>query len=128
MIASADKPKHKILLAEDDGSIAFIINFIINREGFDVVIARDGKEAMEQIENGGPYTLAIIDIMMPFYDGFQLIEKIRSLEHWKKTPVIVLSSLSQEKNIVRALKMGANDYIVKPFQPGELIARINRLT
>jgi DNA-binding response OmpR family regulator len=128
MTTSTDKPVGKVLLAEDDGSIAFIINFIIKREGFEVDIASDGKQTMEQIEKGGPYTLAIIDIMMPFYDGFQLIEKIRSLEHWKDTPVIVLSSLSQEKNIVRALQLGANDYIVKPFQPGELIARIKRFT
>lgn len=118
--------KRRILLIEDDASIAFILQFIVQREGFEVVIARDGNEAMAQIESDSVFSLAIIDIMLPFYDGFQLIEKLRSKAQWADVPVIVLSSVSQEKSIVRALKIGANDYITKPFQPAELVARIKR--
>jgi DNA-binding response OmpR family regulator len=118
--------KRRVLVVEDDGSIAYILHFILKREGFEVVIAKDGNEAMEYIESGEIFALALIDILLPFYDGFQLIEKIRSLDHWANIPILVLSAVSQEKGIVRALKLGANDYVVKPFQPAELVARIKR--
>lgn len=66
--------------------------------------------------------------MLPYLDGFELIRKIRGHATWNHVPVIMLTSKSQEQNIVRALDYGANDYLVKPFRPGELLARIRRVT
>jgi DNA-binding response OmpR family regulator len=64
--------------------------------------------------------------MLPFVDGFELLKQIRSKPNWTELPIIMLTSKAQEKNIVRALEAGANDYIVKPFQPEELVARVRR--
>ncbi len=66
--------------------------------------------------------------MLPYVDGFELIRKIREHAAWNQVPVIMLTSKSQEQNIVRALDYGASDYLVKPFRPGELLARIRRVT
>jgi DNA-binding response OmpR family regulator len=78
---------------------------------------------LEEIE---PPQLILLDVMLPFIDGFELLEQIRSKPEWSEVPVIMLTSKGQEKNIVRALEGGADDYIVKPFQPEELVARVRR--
>lgn len=113
-----------ILVIEDENDISTLLEFILEREGNRPVVARDGLEARKLIEEMDPPGLVLVDIMLPFVDGFELIGQIRSLEEWKDVPVIALSSKSQEKDIVRALENGANDYIVKPFRTGELLARV----
>jgi DNA-binding response OmpR family regulator len=75
-----------------------------------------------------PPALILLDVMLPYLDGFELIRKIRRRESWSHVPIIMLTAKSQEQNIVRALDDGANDYVVKPFRPRELMARIRRLT
>jgi DNA-binding response OmpR family regulator len=70
----------------------------------------------------------LLDVMLPFLDGFALVALLRAQPAWKNVPVIMLTAKTQEKDIVRALDEGANDYIVKPFQPAELLARIKRLS
>jgi len=72
--------------------------------------------------------LVLLDVMLPYVDGFELLRKIRAQVTWSKVPIIMLTAKSQEQTIVRALDQGANDYIVKPFRPGELLARIRRVT
>jgi DNA-binding response OmpR family regulator len=78
------------------------------------------------IEEIVPPELILLDVMLPFIDGFELLEQIRSKQNWSNVPIIMLTSKAQEKNIVRALEAGADDYIVKPFQPEELVARVRR--
>jgi len=70
----------------------------------------------------------LLDVMLPYVDGFELIRKIREHPTWSQVPIIMLTAKSTEQHIVRALDNGANDYVVKPFRPGELMARIRRLT
>jgi DNA-binding response OmpR family regulator len=91
------------------------------------LLARDGLEVQRLVEAIPPPKLAILDIMMPHADGFELLEIIRAKPDWYHTPVIMLTARSQEKDIVRALDMGASDYVIKPFLPEELKARIRRL-
>lgn len=86
----------------------------------------DGKEALKLIENSKPFDIVLLDIMIPYINGFELVSHIRSQPAWGKTPVLMLSGKSQEKDIVKALDSGATDYIVKPFQPGEVLARIRK--
>lgn len=116
----------KILLAEDDADIAYLVRYILEREGYTVMLARDGRDAEAQIA-GDPPALAVLDVMMPFKDGFELLRLIRKHPAWAKVPVIMLTARTMESDIVRALDAGANDYMVKPFQPEELRARVRRL-
>jgi DNA-binding response OmpR family regulator len=122
---SSEKPV--VLVAEDDDQISYLLQFLLEREGYQVLLARDGNEVKRLIDEIPPPRLAMLDIMMPYADGFELLTLIRAKADWQKTPVIMLTARSQEKDIVRAFEIGASDYIVKPFLPEELKARIRRL-
>lgn len=115
------------LVVEDDGQIGQLVKFIVEREGFDVILARDGRAVQELIATAAAPAVIILDVMLPFVDGFQLIAEIRAHPQWKNSPAIMLTAKSQEKDIARALETGASDYLVKPFLPDDLRTRIRRL-
>lgn len=117
----------EIMVVEDDEHIAKLLVFLFQREGYKTKHAGDGRMAEEIIEHDIPPSLIMLDVMLPYKDGFQLLNKIRSQPNWEEIPVIMLTSKSQESGIVRALNLGANDYVVKPFQPAELAARVKQL-
>ena len=117
-----------VLVVEDNNEIAFLIKFLLEREGFGVELASDGRAAEQIIATMSPPHLVMLDIMLPYVDGMQLLAQIRSRKEWERVPVIMLTAKSQEREIVRALEAGASDYVVKPFQPNELLARVRRLT
>jgi len=119
--------EYDVLVAEDDDQISYLLNFMLTREGYKVKVANDGQEAMDAIAEMSMPKLVLLDIMMPFYDGYQLITHIRNETDWKDVPIVMLTAKSQEKDIIKALEGGANDYVVKPFQPGELITRLKML-
>ena len=115
------------LIAEDDEQIAYILRFILEREGFQVHAAPDGRSAKQLIDTLPPPAVAILDVMLPHTDGYELLALIRARPQWQAVPVIMLTARSAERDIVRGLEGGANDYMVKPFKPEELRARIRRL-
>lgn len=115
------------LVVEDDDQIAYLLRFILEREGYRVELASDGRSAMALIGSIEPPALTMLDVMLPHFDGYQLLAAIRGQEAWRDVPVLMLTAKSQEKDIVRALDSGADDYLVKPFKPEELRARIKRL-
>ena len=115
-----------ILVAEDDEHISQLLGFMFKRQHYEVHLARDGREAKQFIEQNGPPDVVLLDVMLPFFDGFSLVALLRAQPAWKLTPVIMLTAKTQEQDIVRALHAGANDYILKPFQPTELLARVKR--
>jgi DNA-binding response OmpR family regulator len=119
--------KPKILVVEDDKSVSYLLEFILNREGFATASAADGRAAEILFESEPLPLLILLDVMLPYQDGFQLIRIIRTKRGWGDVPIIMLTSNSHEEDIVRALDSGANDYVVKPFQPNELLARVRRL-
>lgn len=123
----ASENKNIALVVEDEEQIAYLLRFILEREGFKVELARDGRAAQEFITGGTPPALVMLDVMLPFVDGYQLLAAIRAQDGWEDVPVMMLTAKSQEKDIVRALDSGAADYMVKPFKPDELRARIKRL-
>ncbi len=125
---SSSFPTEKPLLmaVEDDDNIAYLLQFLLEREGYSVRMARNGNEARQLIDELPPPQLVILDIMVPYFDGFELLQLIREKSDWASTPVIMLTAKSQERDIVRALDSGASDYIVKPFLPEELKARVRR--
>lgn len=119
--------KPTALVVEDDDQIAYLLRFILQREGYEVEVAADGRVARNRIEAGLPPALVTLDVMIPYADGFELLGLMRGRDDWRDVPVLMLTSKSQEKDIVRALDAGASDYIVKPFKPDELRARVRRL-
>jgi len=115
-----------VLVIEDDQIISSLLEHILTRRGYEVHVARDGRAASAMIEELEPPQLILLDVMLPFSDGFELLQQIRLKKNWSEIPIIMLTSKGQEKDIVRAFDAGANDYIVKPFQPEELVARVRR--
>jgi len=109
-----------ILIADDEPEIVDLLRLFLEVEGFTVIEANDGKAALEHIQNSG-VDLAVIDIMMPKMDGFQLIKQVR-LEY--KLPIIILSAKNQDMDKIIGLGLGADDFISKPFSSMEVLARI----
>lgn len=118
--------KKTILLVEDEDEISYVIEFMLKREGYTVTRAKDGKEALDLVKNINPPSLILLDIMLPFHDGFEILSTVRKMDIWKEVPVIMLSAKSMEGDVTRAIDQGADDYINKPFQPEELKSRIRR--
>ena len=114
----------KVLLAEDDRDFGNILSQYVTINGFDVTLARDGKEAWELFSQEKP-DICVLDVMMPEMDGFTLGEKIKEAQ--PDVPLIYLTAKSLKEDIVRGLKIGADDYITKPFDPEVLILRINNI-
>ncbi len=117
----------RILMVEDEEDIAFLIRFMLERHGFAVDHAADGRQAIERITGSSPPDLTLMDIMLPYHDGLELVERLRAQPGWEAVPVLMLTAKAREVDIVRALELGADDYVTKPFQPEELLARIRRL-
>jgi DNA-binding response OmpR family regulator len=115
------------LVVEDDEHIGQLLKFMLERAGYAVALASDGRAAQAHIESEPPPAVALFDVMLPFLDGFQLLGLARQQDGWQSVPVLMLTAKAQERDIARALAAGANDYIVKPFQPEELLARLRRL-
>jgi DNA-binding response OmpR family regulator len=114
----------KVLIAEDDRDFGNILSQYVSISGFEVVLARDGKEAWEKFGEDKP-DICVLDVMMPEMDGFTLAEKIKQAH--PDIPLIFLTAKSLKEDIVRGLKIGADDYISKPFDPEVLILRLNNI-
>lgn len=116
----------RVLVAEDDDLIAELIGHKLRLRGAGVDIVADGAEAWERIQSDRP-NLVILDGMLPGLDGLEVLRRIREDPVLGDTPVIMLTARRREQDIVDALQIGASDYLVKPFMPEELMARVERL-
>ena len=115
----------KIVLAEDNSVLSLLLKFRLEKEGYKLLIAVDGKEAIELIEEHNP-ELILTDIMMPFVSGLEVISHVRNKLNLQ-TPIIVFSSAGQEEIVLKAFDLGATDFMSKPFSPHELVIRVKRL-
>lgn len=113
----------RILVAEDDPSVYRLISFKLEMEGYLVDIATDGQEALKKALEK-EYDAMILDLMLPLLDGFQVLKGVRDQ---KDLPILILSAKSLEKDIMRGFTIGANEYLVKPFAPNELLTRLKRM-
>lgn len=113
-----------ILVVEDDEVIAALLEYLLTREGYQVILAKDGYAALQQIESSTAVDLVLLDVMLPYVDGTHLLERIRAMPSWENIPIIMLTAKSGERDIASALNLGADDFISQPFKPLELIARI----
>jgi DNA-binding response OmpR family regulator len=114
----------KILVVEDDLSLSDVLAFTLRRAGFEVVTAFDGLAALQRFDEDAP-DLIVLDLNLPKLDGLAVCRQIRSQS---QTPVIILSVHSDDEKIVQGLEMGADDYVVKPFSPNQLVARIKAVS
>lgn len=112
--------KYKILVVDDEKRMVRFIQLNLEQDGFQVVTAYNGNEALEQVRTQLP-DLVLLDIMMPDIDGFEVLKKIREVND---VPVIMLTAKGEEDDRVKGLELGADDYITKPFSPRELVSRI----
>jgi|SRR5690606_14498447 len=115
--------KKKILVVEDNPMVVKSLEFKLNKDGYEVVVAVDGRVALDTLKNNN-FDLVITDLMLPFITGSQLIEHIK--KETPTTPIIVLSTATQEDIIMDAFTMGVDDFITKPFSPNELSLRVKR--
>lgn len=118
---------HRILVVEDNEHVSYMLSFLLRRAGYDVIAVSNGRDAQSAIENIEPVDVILLDLMLPYISGYQLIEEIRGNPDWVRVPIVVLSGKVLEEDIVQALDLGANDYVTKPFRPEELLARIRRI-
>ncbi len=115
-----------VLVADDDRDILDLLAFRLGRAGYDVVSASDGEEALRLAVDHKP-DLAVLDVMMPKLDGYEVTRRMRADESTKRIPVILLTARVQEHDVARGFEVGADDYMKKPFSPAELRARVQAI-
>lgn len=114
----------KILLVEDDFNLGFVIQDLLKTEGYQVHLAKDGKEGLQRF-NADRYDLCLLDVMLPAKDGFTLAEDIRKVND--QVPIVFLTAKGMPEDKVKGFRSGADDYITKPFQNEELLLRIKAI-
>ena len=115
----------KVLILEDEDNIRSFVVINLKRSGYDVVEAASGQEALDQLQEHPDIAVAILDIMLPDIDGFEVCRRIRATS--KQMGIIMLTARTQEMDKVTGLMTGADDYVTKPFSPAELMARVDAL-
>ena len=115
----------KILICEDEEIMLTALEFRLRKQGFEVILAKDGRQAIQKVQEESPDVL-VADIMMPYVTGLELITFIRE-EMQSALPVIIISALENDEVVLEAFRLGATDFITKPFKPNELILRIKKI-
>ncbi len=117
---------HKILIADDEPNIVISLEYLLQREGYAVVVARDGQEALDAIAREQP-DLVLLDVMMPHKTGFEVCQAVRADDALKATRILMLTAKGRETDIAKGLALGANAYMPKPFSTRELIQKVAEL-
>ena len=118
---------HSILVVEDDEFMAALVRAMLERQQMRVSCVADGRAALERLDEGPVFDAVVLDLMLPQVSGLELLAQLRQRAGWQDTPVLVLSAVDAGDEIARAFAAGASDYVVKPFNPEEFLARLARL-
>jgi DNA-binding response OmpR family regulator len=121
------EPRRKVLVIDDEPYIGRIIQLKLENGPYHVQLCQDGRSALELLRSEAEIDLILLDIMMPFMNGFEVLGELRRLPHRSATPVIMLTAKGQEADREHAAKLGARDFLTKPFSPKKLRARIDEL-
>lgn len=116
----------KILVCDDERHIVRLIQVNLERQGYQVVTAFDGKEGLEKIRSEKP-NLVVLDVMMPYMDGFEVLKSLRREPETENLPVIMLTAKAQDKDVFEGYHYGADMYLTKPFNPMELVTFVKRI-
>lgn len=116
----------KILIVDDDPNIVISLEFLMKREGFDVVVATDGEAALAAMEQHRP-DLVLLDIMMPKKDGYEVCQQIRATPAWKHVGIIMVTAKGRDTERAKGLALGADAYITKPFSTKDLAQQVKQL-
>jgi DNA-binding response OmpR family regulator len=117
---------HKILIADDEPNILVSLEFLMRREGYKVLLARDGKEALAAIARERP-ALVLLDVMMPGKSGFDVCQEVRADEALSGVRILLLTAKGRESDVAKGMALGANGYITKPFSTKELAASVREM-
>ena len=118
--------KRKLLLVEDEEDLAAMVSFRLRAAGYEVAVAYDGEEALEKVKTERP-DLIILDLMIPKIDGYQVCDRLKKDPAFSKIPILIFTAKAQQKDIERGKRAGADDYLIKPFQPQDLLEKIREL-
>ncbi|MBC9796043.1 response regulator [Sinomicrobium weinanense] len=121
-----DGSRPTILVIEDNLMMLRTLTLILNKQGYKVVEARNGKEALMALKEQH-YDLVLTDLMLPYANGYEIIGKLKENIEQRQIPVIILSAVHDEEAVLDGFGIGADDYVKKPFTPGELLSRVSRL-
>lgn len=116
----------RILVVDDEPSILLSLEFLMEQEGYDVISATDGDEALQAIHEKLP-DLILLDVMMPKRDGFEVCQTIRANPEWKEVKIIILTAKGREVDQEKGFALGADDYITKPFATQELVSKVKKV-
>ena len=116
----------KILAVDDERHIVRLVQVNLERAGYEVVTAFDGKDALEKVASEQP-DLVVLDVMMPYMDGFEVLQNLRKNPSTRELPVIMLTAKAQDADVFRGWQSGVDCYLTKPFNPMELISFVKRI-
>lgn len=116
----------KILAVDDERHIVRLVEVNLQRAGYEVVTAYDGKEALEKVQSENP-DLIVLDVMMPYMDGFEVLKNLKANETTRDIPVIMLTAKAQDADVFRGWQSGVDCYLTKPFNPMELLTFVKRI-
>jgi DNA-binding response OmpR family regulator len=125
-ITPAGSTRH-VLVADDEPHIGRILQLKLESGPYTVTLVPDGQAAMEQLVSDTPIDLVLLDIMMPFVSGLDVLAELRKMPHRRNTPVFILTAKGQDSDRTSAMELGATDFFTKPFSPNKLLARIDDL-
>ena len=116
----------KVLIVEDDAASGRFIGYTLEHEGYEVIIAKNGFEGIAKAQQEEP-DLLVLDVMLPGIDGFQVCRRLRAESRASHLPILMLSAKAQEADIAAGLKVGADGYLAKPIDPGDLVSKVRSL-
>ncbi len=116
----------KILVADDEPNIVISLEYLLKREGYTVLLARDGMEALERIARERP-DLVLLDVMMPHKSGFEVCQAVRANEDLQATKILMLTAKGRDTDVAKGTALGADDYMTKPFSTRELVEKVAKL-
>jgi len=118
--------RERVLIVEDNEHAAYLLRTLLERAGYVVIESPDGRDAIEKLGSLEPVDLMILDLMLPYVSGYQVLIEARQSPKWRRVPIVVVTARTLEMDAVRALETGADDFVRKPFAPDELLARVRR--
>lgn len=123
---TAGRSGRKIVVADDDPIVLKFLHALLTDAGYDVTTAEDGEKALQRIREVQP-AMVIMDLVMPYHDGFEITRSLRNSPATRQIPIIILSMKDRETDVLRCFELGADDYIRKPFNALELLARVGKI-